>query len=489
MNKANYKCKITPEFVSKIQDIREAGASETDQRKFVREYLGVSKSWGNTIFLELKKFFNGVPVYGLEFASDRYVYNTNTDTYVINLKCKKDPFVISGAKHRAICRAYSSWSDDLSVNDICIKYSLTPEVFSEYKKIFKLTKDKEPLSLEEIATNSIDESVETLIEEKRYKIYQEYEKQSWKDIQLKANKWDDLNSNTLDFLRLSLDEWNPPEYKKVAKNKIVKDGLTFLAALSDNHIGELFKKEEAFYGNDFNTEIATQIIDDYSSKIRNTVESRRQKFNECLIVITGDYLHSCLDGNTRKGTHLHNDSINEKMFLAGLNTLIKFVESMLEIFPLVRVFTQKGNHESLILTYLAIAAEKYFKNNPNVKFEISSAWATLYRINNIAMIVTHGAHDELKKSLDPVGPKLKMFIQGLLLQKVDIIQGCTQKIVLSGHRHTFNQSDMGSFEFYCLGATVKGDNFADSLGLYSKVRQNCLIMDNDHVLETLHYFF
>jgi hypothetical protein len=162
---------------------------------------------------------------------------------------------------------------------------------------------------------------------------------------------------------------------------------------------------------------------------------------------------------------------------------------MARIFPKVKVFTQKGNHESIILTYLAIAAEKCFAHNPNVEFEISNSWATLYKVNNVAMVVTHGGHDTLKKSLDPVGPKLKVFIQELFLQKVEELVGCTQKIVLSGHKHAYNQSDMGSFEFYCLGASVRGDNFADANGWYNTPRQNCLILDRDKVIETLHYYF
>jgi hypothetical protein len=488
MNKSDYKAKITTEFVSRVRDMREAGLSETEQRKFVREYLGVSKSWGNTIYTELKKTFDGISAYGLEFASDRYVYNTNTDTYVINLKCKRDPLVISGAKHRAICRAYSNWSDDLTANEICVKYSLTPEIFAEYRKIFNLSKDKEPLSTEEVAINSVDESVETLIEEKRYKIYQGYEKQAWKDTQCKANKWDDLNANTLDTLRILLDTWTPPTISKNKKINKSDSGLTFVASLADNHIGEVFQRSEAFAGRDFNSDIACQIIDDYANKIGDTVSKRNCKFRQCLVFITGDFLHSCIDGNTRKGTHLHSDKINEDMFLIGLNTLVHFINKMEETFGSVKVFSVPGNHDSVVFTYMMLAVEKFYNQNKNVEFDISKAWAALHRVQNIAMIVTHGGHDTLKKSLPPKGLKLKSFIQELFLRRSDELAGCTQKIVLSGHKHAFSQEDMGSFEFYCLGSSVQGDNFADAHGLYHTPRQNCLILNDNHVVETIHYY-
>jgi len=481
--------KLSEEFVSLIKEKIEAGEPEPSIRKLVRNHLNLAKTRGNEVYNEIKRSLKSANEHGLKFISDKYVYNSNTDTYVINLKNKKAPLCISGAKHRAICRAYSSWSDDLTSNEICVKYSLTPEVFSEYRKIFSLSKDREPLSVEEVVANTVDESVNSILEEKRYRIYQDYEKELWRDTQSKADKWDDLNSKTLDTLRLCLEGWSPPVQKKNIKLKPHAGGLVFIAALSDNHIGEVFRNDEAFAGKDFNHEIACEIIDLYSHKIRETVLSRDLNFSKCIVTITGDFLHSCVDGNTRKGTHLHSDKINEDMFMIGMTSLTRFVENMSEVFPNVQVIVQKGNHDSFILTYLALAVEKYFNNNPNVEFSISNSWASLYRVGDIAMIVTHGGHDTIKKQLDPAGLKLKSFIQELLLQRSDEIVGCSQKIVLSGHKHAYNQVDMGSFEFYCLGSSVRGDNYADALGLYNTPRQNCLILDNKKVIETLHYYF
>lgn len=480
--------KLSEEFVALIKQKIENGEKESEIRKLVREHLNLGKTRGNEIYNDIKKGLQSANEYGLKFISDKYVYNSNTDTYIVNLKNKKSPLCISGAKHRAICRAYSSWADDLTANEICVKYSLTPEIFSEYRKIFNLSKEREPLSVEEVVANTVDESVQSILEEKRYRIYQDYEKSLWRDIQRKAKKWDDLNSKTLDTLRLCLEGWTPPQKRKV-KEKQAQGNLVFVASLADNHIGEIFRKDEAFYGQDFNSEIACSIVDNYAEKIKETVQSRNVKFSKCIVAITGDFLNSCIDGNTRKGTHLHNDKINEEMFLIGMSCLTSFIEKISEIFPQVQVIVQKGNHDSFVLTYLAIAVEKYFYNNPNIYFSISNAWASLYRQGNIAMVVTHGGHDTLKKQLDPAGLKLKTFIQELLLQRSFELYGCTQKIVLSGHKHAYNQVDMGSFEFYCLGSSVKGDNFADAHGLYSTARQNCLIMDENHVLETLHYFF
>lgn len=484
-----------------VKALLSAGEKETNIRKFVRKELGLGKSQGNAVYNKIKNqlyFPSSVPPVstsksddgnGLSFVSDKYCYNQNTDTYVINLKNHKAPLCISGAKHRAICRSYSSWIDDLTANEICVKYSLTPEVFSEYRKIFGLTKDREPLSIEEIVADTIDGNIQSIIEEKRFKIYQGYEKELWKDTQNKANKWDNLTAKTLDTLRASLESWNGPECESSSKNVEVKNGLTFCASISDSHIGEIFNKNEAFYGKEFNSKIACQIMDDYFDKIYQTVSSRSDKFSLGAITILGDYLHSCIGGFTRKGTHVHSEVIDQEMFRIGLDALIRFINNFSNLFPETKVYVTVGNHDSVILTYLVIAAEKYFNPNPNIEFIISDAWASLHKINNVAVVMTHGGLDKLNQSLPPISPRLKTFIQQLFLTRAEEIVDCKSRIVISGHKHVYSHIDMGSFDFYCFGSSVRGNNYSDSLGLYSTPRQNCLILGDGKVLETLHYYF
>lgn len=477
------------------------GERESDIRKFVRGELGLGKSQGNSVYNKIKNqlyFPSPIPPVstsksedgnGLSFVSDRYCYNQNTDTYVINLKNHKSPLCISGAKHRAICRSYSSWIDDLSANEICVKYSLTPEVFSEYRKVFGLTKDREPLSIEEVVADTIDGNIQSIIEEKRFKIYQGYEKELWKDTQAKANKWDQFNARTLDILKLSLDGWEPPKQERVKKNPEVKNGLIFVAGLFDVHVGATYSVSDGFAGRDFDSKIACDNMRNYSDRIKQTVSSKKDTFSSCSVVVGGDFFNSCIDNFTRKGTSLHCDVINEKMFKLGLDALITFIDNMADTFKRVDVIFAKGNHESVILSYAGIAASKYFSFNPNITFDIPEAWAAIYTFNNVLAIVTHGGHDLFKASLPPVSLKLKSFIQEMLLSRKEDLSKYTQKIVLSGHRHAFAQIDFGSFEFYCCGSSVLGDTFSDSLNLRNNPRQNCLVIGQNYVEESLHYYF
>lgn len=487
---SNQPTKLTEDFVSLVKKKIESKESETLIRKFVREHLNLGKTRGNEIYNEIKKSLKSANEYGISFISDRYTYNQNTDTYIINLKNRKSPLVISGAKHRAICRSYSSWIDDLTANEICVKYALTPEVFTEYKKIFGLTKDKEPLSVEEVVGNTVDENVQSIIEEKRFKIYQGYEREKWKDIQVKANKWDEFNARTLDFLKLTLDDWEPPKQPSVKKNIEVKSGEVVICCLSDNHIGERYRVSEGFSGRDFDSKIACEIVDEYSYKIEDLIRSRNKEYKEAYLIITGDFLNSNFNGCTTKGTPLNNDVINQEMFRIGLDVLTRFIGNFANLFPKVKVISVRANHDDPIFLYLMYAILRYYENNPNIEFDISESWAILRRIGNIGAIITHGGHPTLKNAgLPPVSAKLKTLVQGMFLQKINELQGVTQRCVISGHRHAYSQMDLGSFEFYCLGSSVIGDSFADGNSWYNTPRQNFLIADENHILESCHVYF
>lgn len=425
----------------------------------------------------------------LEF-SDKFTYNKETDKYVIPLKCRRDPLVISGARHRAICRDYSSWNGDLTANEVCIKFSLTPEIFSEYRRIFNLTKDREPLSAEEVWDNSEDDSVESILEQKRYSIYQKFEKADWHETQKDADKWRAFSSGVLDVVKLTLDEWVPPRPCQVKVPKVAKGAAhTFIVGANDWHIGEKYSSEEGFRGKDFNSSIAASLIDGYASQIGGTVNSRNYKFSECLVILNGDILNSFSHGTTVKGTVLHNDAINEEMFRLALDCVSRFIERMAAIFPKVSVWTLPGNHDGPLLSILGMAIQAYFRKTPSVTINVSTSWAEVIRVGDVGVLMTHGGAAFVKSSLPQSSLKLKSYLQDMWSVKSDQLQGVSQKIVISGHFHRFWQQDMGHFDFYCFGGLPLGDSYSDALNLTSKPRQNCLILDGRHVVESLHFYF
>lgn len=487
-------------ILNEVISLIKSGVSETQIRKLIRDKTGLKKTQGNDLFNKIKAGTYELPQSnlavkvtdenGLEFVSNKYTYNRDSDVYVINLKCRTKPMTIRGSRHRAICRDYSSWHSDLTSHEICTKFSLTPEIFNEYRKIFNLTKEREPLSAEELLEDSVDGSVEAILEQKRYSVYQKYEKEEWKTTQSEASNWRAFKAHTLDAARTALDGWEPVRYSNVKSPKAAKhSNYIFIVGANDWHIGEKFNKEKGFSGKDFNSEIAVKLIDDYANQIEESVKARNYKFKECVVVINGDILNSCFDGKTVKGTQLHNDKVNEELFEITLNTTVRFIERLATVFPQVTIPFLPGNHDGPLLSILGLAVKAYFRNVPSVTILVSKRWAEIMRFGNVAILMMHGGAVSLKSAVPQPGLKLKSYLSDMWMSREEGLTGCKTKIVLTGHFHRFFAQDMGNFDFYCLGGLPLGDEYSDSLNLRSKPRQNALILNEDQCIETLHYYF
>lgn len=481
--------KINEETILKVKELFKSKTPETEIRKYIRESLGLAKTRANEIYLELKAKIEEIEKTGLDFTNVNKIYNKETDSYIIKLKSMTKPLVVSAAKHKAICRSYSSMGENLTCHQICVKYSLTPQVFNEYRKIFNLVKDREPLTEEDIVTNSIDDNVQSLLEDRRYKIYQQYEHESWKEIQSKAKKWDDFQNFTLDTVSRAIEGWKPTALSTVKSPKI-KDSAkyTFIVGANDWHIGEFYKKDTGFYGDDFNSNIAVSLIDSYSNKIEESILSRKYSFKECVCVVNGDILNSAWQGATVKGTPLHNDKINEEMFKVALDSTTRFIERLALVFPKVSVTIVQGNHDGPLLSILGMAIQAYFRKVDSVNILVSQKWAEVIRVDNVGILITHGGAAFVKSQLPQSTLRLKSYLQDMWACHAESLIGCKSRIVISGHFHRFWQQDMGHFDFYCFGGLPTGDSYADSLNLRSTPRQNALILDSERVLETLHYY-
>jgi UDP-2,3-diacylglucosamine pyrophosphatase LpxH len=476
------------EIIEKIQ----SGAERAEIVAQIEKKFSVKRSRANEIYRKCQELRKNTEVKDSNIiVRSRYTYNRATDKYIVDLSCRLDPLVISGARHRAIHRDYSSWYGDLTANEICLKYSLTPEIFSEYRRIFNLTKDREPLTDEEIIEKSVDDNVEALIEQQRYEIYSKFQKEDWKQTQHDADKWRRMQHNSLDTVRCILEEWQLPQGKIIPapKQKKSAESRTIIVGANDWHIGEKYNAKTGFHGEDFSTEIASKLISDYSDSICSAVLSRNYKIDNCLCILNGDILNSAWDGMTVKGTKLHNDRINEAMFRAAFDSTVLFITKLAYMFPKVCVVFIPGNHDGPMLNILGVAVESYFSKESRIEINISEKWADLRRVGNVGVLSTHGGSARHKVSLPTSSLKLKSYLQDMWAAKSDELTGCKSRIVISGHFHRFWQQDMGNFEFYCLGGLPLGDSYADALNLTSTPRQNCLILDENRVVETLHIYF
>lgn len=429
----------------------------------------------------------------LEF-SDRYVYNKDDKTYLFLLEKKYGKNVkLSEPIVKSIIKNYSNYDDDpKTINEIANRHAIPRNILIEILKILGITHDSIPITPEEINEKEIDDIAEECIENKKFALYQKLQKDDWKQTKIDAKKWNEFIIGKYNPFCEFIESWIPPKYNfDVTKSKydVSSDNDDiFLCVLTDTHIGELTKN--TFTGDTFDSQKAVANIFSYLSQIEKKLLQRKNLPKQCKLLLMGDILNSCVDGYTKKGTKLHNDLINEELFNLGLDVIVCFVEGLLDIFGRIDVHTAKGNHDSFLIQSLYYACEKYFEKNPNIQWDISKYWINSFRVNNSYFIYTHGKDDENHISLPKnTGKNLESYVQSLLLSKVHELVGVKGKYFITGHLHSFEHIEKNDFEFIQVPASVNADDYAESLGYRTKARQNCFIIGDDYIDETMHFYF
>lgn len=460
-------------------------------RKFFRELMGVKKSRGNELY---NKWFRTVEPEGIPATveiktNEKYSYNTENDTYIINLKSMAKPFVLQGFIHRAIHQAYSSMGNDLSSEEICRKYGISPEVFTEYRKIFKVTKDSLPLTIEEIESNSVEDSSSEILEQKKFRIFQDFEKKSWKETQERANKWTQYQIGVLDPISDILSNWNPPECKpyeyKIEENK---DGPVLVLTLADCHIGMKSNPNVTFRKRGYSTEYAVQCIKELHQRITKDVKSMGLSLSAVTILSLGDNLNSCNPySTTTKGTVVKSDYLGEEMFDIALDSFVEFIYNMSLLAPKVRCISNPGNHWGYGDSILFRAISVYFKDQKNMEFIISKAPAVAFREKNSLCIASHGAHDSIKAQFG--GNKIQTYVQSLMLHSIQNEKGITSKYCFFADKHHQEVKEYNDFTYYLCPSLVGSDEYSDALGLCSRSAQSAFLIDDTGVKATFNYYF
>lgn len=453
----------------------------SNNRKFFRELLGVKKSRGNELY---NKWFKTVEPEGIPATveiktNDKYSYNTENDTYIVNIKCLAKPFVINGSTHRAICRAYSDLGSSVSSEEICRKYGISPEVFSSYKGIFKLTKNSLPLSDEVIEQNSVADSAADMIEQKKFQIYQEFEKESWKETQAAAQKWRHLEAKTLDPIKEFLNNWTPPKYEPYEVIKTNPENSYSMAVLANDwHYGACSDKKTLFRGETHSTDKTVESVKKYGEQIVSNIANFGLKISKQLIIFNGDIANSSNPyGQTTKGTQVRNDKLDEELFEIAFNSMAEFILNVSKTSESCLVVSSQGNHGGVLDNLLCFALSKYFKDQKNIEFHINSKFAGSFVERNSLFIYSHGAHNSYKAKA-PKGLKLDNYIQSMIINEQEKYKNITSRIALFGDLHTLNLRETNDFYYILAPSLISGDFYSDALGLRSKPAQISLLIDD-----------
>lgn len=492
-----------------IVKIFEEGGNKADAARAIREKTGLggtqSKYWAKQIWNEYFMFNDreedsdedsnkNAPqvddfINDLEY-SKKYVYNKSDDKYIFLLHDKLGKnIVLSGNVVRSLIKTYTNYDGEpLTINQTALKYKIPRNILIVILRILGVTHDAIPFTSEYVHDKDENDLVDEYIQDKKFNVFQKIQKRDWNETKEDANKWNAFICGKLDPFQTVLESWTPPEFDfgDINPNTIKSNKkLAFMTVLTDNHIGELTKN--SYVNGEYNSKIATNNIKKYLKQINEKVNQRTHSFEKVVLVCLGDIINSFVDGRTRKGTELDNDIINEELFDLGLDVLVYFVMGLKNIFGRVEVNCTKGNHDSLLIYALYKACEKYFQNDDSISFNITKKYIDSFKIYNNLFLFSHGATDSIKSGLPKNSTKLENLIQSLLLSKAEDLIGVTSRYFITGHTHSFEHIEKNEFEFIVCSASVNSDEYAESLGYWSKPRQQSFIVSENYLEETLHF--
>jgi len=424
--------------------------------------------------------------------TEKYVYNKADDKYIIYLKVANGNVVIPGHIIRGIIENYSDWyGDTASVNDICRNYKIPRNYFNEIRDALGITHDSEPVSKEELIERDIDELAEDILEKKKFQLYQKVQKRSWVDTEKAAEKWFNMMDGVFNPFQSFLQTWQPPKRRVVNRAAVKhtkKTGRSLLVGLSDIHIGAFANSKLSFRGKGTTTDSLVNAMRAYGEEIHNLVEERVHNFDECILASLGDILHSSGRGFTTKGTPLTTACIKEEQFNKAFDAIVEFIDTLLELFPKVRVKAVKGNHNDFGDYVLFKALAAYYRGDKNIAFDVFESDHGLFKVNSTLFVISHGYSAEYKGRLPASGKARESYAGNLFLSHPEELIGVASKVLLTADQHHYEMKEYAEFEHYMFPTLLSGDGHAEAAGLNCMARQSCLVIGDKGVKEVINFY-
>lgn len=287
-----------------------------------------------------------------------------------------------------------------------------------------------------------------------------------------------------------LKEWQPPILEPInhLNLKENKSDKVFVVGLSDLHYGSCANSRYMFNRPDWSTKKTVESVDQFSKDILEEVKSRNYKFQKCIILGLGDLIHS-LNGKTQRGTELIYDCIKEEQFEYAINSLVVFINRMIECFGACEVHSVSGNHSYDVESALWIGLKMYFQKDNRISFKHHSSRPSAFKCNKTLFMMDHGADSHERAYVPPAGPKLEKHVHTLLVNNPQLLNGIKTKLFIQGDKHHFKHIEYHSFEFLMFGTILGGDEHANVNNLHNRARQSCLVLDDNGLREVIHVYF
>jgi hypothetical protein len=423
--------------------------------------------------------------------SKKYIFNPNTNKYIFQSEQKFGKNVVFGKdKIDTIVKLYSNYDKQpFTAGEISLKLGIPKDVIAFILKSLNKTHDSLPFTEEKLEETDEEVLVDEMVNSKSFNILQKFEKKDWRQTQEDAEKWRELQYNTIDpFNRFMQMNWTPPKYIPKKYNlPAVKGNKELLIGCSDWHYGLIANKRYLFNQKEWNIEETEKAVDEYGDNLKRYIQENN-KFKKLNVLFGGDLCHT-LSGKTDKGTILEANPIGEEQLERAFNSIILFMEKLLSVHNNINIYACSGNHSSLGDYVLLRMVSLYFKTDKRLNFQVTNERHIMFNISDNLFLFEHGYSAVTKNRLPAPGKGRENYINNLFMSKPEKSKNTKRNYYISCDQHHSESYELTNVEGFMLPTLVGGCRHSDNSGYKSRQRQTCLVVEDEGVTEIKHFYF
>jgi len=473
--------KISQELRDKIRAAKEADPTLSGSK--LGKMFGVHKATANDIVKDLQTQFlpkspietiieNPEPIFEDELSGKwtygkGYTYNGDSDTYVMILKCRPQPLVISGVKFRAMKRAYSNWTNqEATVNEICRRFEIPRDQFMELKTVHGWTHDQEPFTREEVIDGETDSLVNDVYQQKRQALWEGFEQKKWQETKKSAENWNQLEQTFILPLREHIELFAPTYTPPLVNIQRARNPFAVVANTGELHYGKAGWISET--GEEYSRDIAEQrLLTARANMLQEVADrGRPEKF---IWAVGNDYLHIDNEGNTTtKGTPQDCDGTAARILREGFELLIRDADSLLAVAPL-EIAHVPGNHDHILSYALVNMLAAWYRNDKNVTVTLEADSRFYKPYGNTLLGFAHG-----DGSLKP-----NSYMAAMAKEGKEWWSSTKYRAFFTGHLHSEVVRELLGGTHYQMKSLSGTDRYHEKNGYLSEAGMNSYIIDKE----------
>ena len=176
-----------------------------------------------------------------------------------------------------------------------------------------------------------------------------------------------------------------PSFKRIKRTEITEPHLLVID-IADLHIGKYASEQQT--GDGYNSDIALQRATQGVAGILD--KAAGFPLDKILFVIGNDVLHvDNASSTTTGGTHQNSDGMWFENYQRARKLYVGIIETLLSVAD-VHIVHNPSNHDFVTGFMLADSVASWFRNSPNVSFDVSPSFRKYYQYGTNLIGTSHG---------------------------------------------------------------------------------------------------